>query len=264
MIRRAIAITVAVLLALVGTTAVLAYVKGADRRALAGQEAVKVFVAQQLIPAGTSAKEAVEQELMKTELIANKGVPDGALTAVGKSKQNLVAVTDIAPGEIAIASRFGSEPAASTAFNIPDGKMAVTVELEDARRVSPFLKPGNEVAIFTSGRERREPKKDEEKQDGECGFPEVCMTRTVLERATVLGVGQASTKLVDKDDEKTEHSPEAENVALVTLALTQHEAVRIVHLAHFGNMYFALLDSDSEVDETTGVSDLDFFAHTRK
>ncbi len=260
MIRRIIAVTVAVLLAMVGTTAVFAYVKSADRRALAGQEVVRVFVAKKPIAAGTPAKVAVEDNLMKQELIAAKGVPNGSLSAVTKTNASLVAVTDIAVGEIVLASRFGAEPVASAALNIPDGKMAVTVELEDPRRVAPFLKPGNEIAIFTSGKVRREPKKDEEKQDGECGFPEVCVTRTVLGRVTVLGVGETTTKVVDKDGENAEKASGAENMAQVTLALTQEQAVRVIHLAHFGNMYFALLDSDSDVDDTTGVSDLEIFA----
>ena len=51
---RVLAILIAVVLALVATAALVVYVNGADRRAIAGQEPVQVWVAVKPIPAGTS------------------------------------------------------------------------------------------------------------------------------------------------------------------------------------------------------------------
>ena len=59
--RRALSIVLAVLLAILGTAGVLAYVSHANARALAGQQAVTVLVAKGLIPAGTSAGDAQDQ-----------------------------------------------------------------------------------------------------------------------------------------------------------------------------------------------------------
>ena len=51
---RVLAILVAVVLALVATAALVVYVNGADRRAIADQDPVVVLVAKETIRAGTS------------------------------------------------------------------------------------------------------------------------------------------------------------------------------------------------------------------
>jgi len=56
--RRVLAVALAVLLALIGIVAVLAYVHKANERAIAGLKAVTVLAASQRIPAGTSASAA--------------------------------------------------------------------------------------------------------------------------------------------------------------------------------------------------------------
>jgi pilus assembly protein CpaB len=55
MSRRILAVVGALLLALVGTGAVFAYVNRADARAVEGQKAVTVLMAAKEIPAGTTA-----------------------------------------------------------------------------------------------------------------------------------------------------------------------------------------------------------------
>ena len=56
--RRVLTVTLALLLAVLGTVGVLAYVHGANARAVAGVRATSTLVAQQPIPAGTSASSA--------------------------------------------------------------------------------------------------------------------------------------------------------------------------------------------------------------
>src|SRR5947209_2121679 len=57
--RRVLIIVLAVALAAAGTGGVLAYVKNADARAIAGMKAVSVLVAQKAIPPGTTAQGAL-------------------------------------------------------------------------------------------------------------------------------------------------------------------------------------------------------------
>ncbi len=72
--RRVVTVALAIVLALVGTGLVLAYVNQANTRALAGQKAVTVLVAQQLIPAGTSASTAESQGLLHSQTLPAKSV----------------------------------------------------------------------------------------------------------------------------------------------------------------------------------------------
>ncbi len=181
------------------------------------------------------------------------------------ANEGQVALSDISQGEVLMSSRFGKEVPRPDSLDIPAGKMAVTVELADPQRVAPFLRAGDEVAIFTSFKNRRIPKKDEPKADGECGYPELCATQVVLTRVLVLGVGEATTKPAPKRKVDDEIAPSAqeeqEQRAQITLALTQKEAAKVVHLSFFGNMHFALLNDRSVIDkETAGVNDNNFFA----
>src|SRR5947207_8567999 len=96
--RRVTAVVVAVLLALVGTAAVLLYVRSADKRAVAGQEPVQVYVAQKFVPAGTTLSDAVADDLISQEMVAAKGVPSTPLPTMSPTSAQTVAVSDIQPG----------------------------------------------------------------------------------------------------------------------------------------------------------------------
>src|SRR5690242_3190453 len=98
--RRALTIALAVLLAVLGTGGVLTYVNHANARALAGQQAVTVLIARQLIPAGTSAAVAQEQGLLSTERLPSSSVPADALTAITPAISALVTDADVQPGQL--------------------------------------------------------------------------------------------------------------------------------------------------------------------
>ena len=132
----------ALLLAAIGTTAVLLYARGADRRALQGQEAVSAYVVRKDVPAGTTARKAIDDGLIVKELIASKGVPEGTLTSVDSGYENLVATSDMQPGELVLQSRFGTQAAVDGRLVVPEGKMAVSVALDDPYHVGPFLSVG--------------------------------------------------------------------------------------------------------------------------
>ena len=55
--RRLLAAFAALVLLVAGSLVLLAYVRGADARALAGARSVEVLVVEQLIPAGTAGDE---------------------------------------------------------------------------------------------------------------------------------------------------------------------------------------------------------------
>ena len=61
---RVLAILIAVVLALVATAAMVVYVNGADRRALAGQQPTYVWVAVKPIPQGMSGEDAQINKLI--------------------------------------------------------------------------------------------------------------------------------------------------------------------------------------------------------
>lgn len=264
--KRTLAVLVAVVLALVGAGSVMAYARSADQRAVAGQRAVEVFVTTDVVPAGTTANEALTAGLLSKTLVVSKGVPTGALTEVDSAAEE-VATTDIAAGEIVLAQRFGEQQEASEALAVPEGQVAITVQLSDPGRVSSFLRPGSAIAIYDTFTVR-----DAEDGDftptgvglaGEAGS--VNATRVLLPRAEVLAVGsvtvsgQAPPPGADGEGVTDAQPAEAVPTALVTVAVSPADGQRLVHAAQTGTLYAGLLGENTDAGALT-VEDRQLFA----
>ncbi len=148
--KRIIGFMVALLLALVGTTLLVAYVKGAEDRALAGEEVVEVFVVSGTIEKGTFAEDIAGR--LETELIPAKVLVDGAVADL-EDIDGLVAAVDLLPGEQLTHQRF-VEPSTIRTYarteRAPDGLLEVTLSLEPERVVGGSIVPGDTVAVVAS------------------------------------------------------------------------------------------------------------------
>jgi pilus assembly protein CpaB len=268
-------VTVAVLLAVLGTVAVYGYVHKADERAVAGQQPVEVYVAKADVPAGTSLKDAVDQGLIEKELVASKGVPGSPLSAVTPTTESLVATSEISPGELVLADRFGTQTVSTTGLAIPSGMMAVSVKLEDPARVGDFLTVGSEIAIFDTFNVQTADRSDvtpagDHIQDF---FPKTRATRVLLPKVKVIAVGattsSASTSSSSSSGGKgtqnvglastSSGSGPAQTDVLITVAVDQHQAAKLVQGIQTGTLYFALLTDSSEVTPGSGVTDRNLF-----
>jgi pilus assembly protein CpaB len=267
--KRILAGLAAVLLAVVGTVAVFAYARGADRRALQGQTAIGTYVAVKDVPAGTTAAKAVADGLIVKELIASKGVPEGALTSVDSSMDNLVATSSLQPGEIVLQARFGAVAAADGRLAVPNGKLAISVALDDPSHVGSFLSVGAHIAIFDTFNQIQKstastsvspltPAGDHIQDSHAFQRP----TRVLVPDVTVLAVGATTVGTTDKAKNSDNVQLAANDVSistLITLAVTADQAARIIHAERTGTMTFALLGSDAAPTTGTGVSDKGLF-----
>lgn len=244
MARRSVLLMVAVLIALIGTALIVLYVQGIDERAAEGQELVEVLVATDTIDAGEPVATSQEAGKFETREIRKADVVDGALSSIG-SISDLVATGTIYPGEQLIAKRFGNLGDTDTLV-IPDDKMAVSVELTDWERVAGFVNPGNEIAVFATAASpvAVTPAGDEIRRPG--------VTRILLTRAPVVGVGTTSvTSRTVKTDggEVTEEVPKT----ILTIAVTQEEAEKLIHADRTTDLTFALLTEDTKSVDKRGV-----------
>ena len=98
--RRFVAVLVAILLAIAGSVLVINYVRGADARAIAAQQPVKVYVAAKPIPAGTTLKDAQRTELIVESRVAADARPAGALQEITPDNNALLALSDVQPGTV--------------------------------------------------------------------------------------------------------------------------------------------------------------------
>ncbi|PKK14777.1 RcpC/CpaB family pilus assembly protein [Thermomonospora sp. CIF 1] len=219
--RRLITIVVAVALAGLGSLMVYGYVHGADERALRGQRAVNVLVAAKAIPA-----------------------PDDVLSRIEDVDSDMVTGSPVRPGEL-IRKPLLVPRGSSQTFTVPEGKIALTVELTDPQRVAGHVVPGSKVAVFltrrildSNGRPRGE----------------LTETRLLMSGIDVLWIGPAPK---DKSAAKTEGS------SLVTLAVTQRQAEKLVWSVSGtggGRLYLGLEGGSSELSESgSGVSSFKVF-----
>lgn len=242
MARRGSLLALALLVALFGTGAVFAYVSKVNSRAEASLSPVTVLVAKQQIPSGTTLHDADSRKLVTTTALPAKAVPAGALTSVG-DVGDLSALADIYPGEVLLRPKFG-QGQTTGALAIPDGTMAMSVELSDPARVGGFVVPGSQVAIF-----------DTYSADTSGNGPKT--TRMLLPRVPVLGVGATSTQQGKTVSAGKNDKPVASTV--LTVAVGRDDAQRLAHAAQTGQLYFALLSKSSNSGPTSGVTNSTLF-----
>src|SRR5262245_26764038 len=134
---RVLAILIAVVLALVATMAMVVYVNGADRRAVAGQEPVWVFVAKKPIKAGTSGEDAKNGDMIERHEVARASAVVVAVRSPEQLKGRFAAV-DIVQGEQLLLKRWvGSEDVAGRRLlPIPENYQALSIALDMQRQVA--------------------------------------------------------------------------------------------------------------------------------
>ena len=257
--RRVIAVFAAAVIALLGVVSVLLYARGADARAVEANQPSVVYVSKALIPSATTLKDAVRGGLLVKTTVPAKGLPAGALTQVTDANNNLLALTDIAPGEYVLESRFGTTPVGTKAIEVPAGMVAVSVQLTDPARVGSFVTPGTRIAIFDSYKIKAigDDAKSKALNDAD-----VNGTSVLLDDVLVIAMGDAalnpgSQAAPSQGDAKKEQA--AAPSFLVTVAVTPTNAARLIHGINNGQLYAALRSADLKMGTTPRVDDLNIF-----
>lgn len=221
---RLIAAVSAVVLALVGTVALIAYVRGADARALEGTRTVEVLVAKQSIAKNTPAADLVG-------LVAVKALPEMAVlpdrvTSLDQLAGQ-VAITELLPGEQLVGARFADPTSARSRDQggLPEGKQEVTIQLEPQRALGGHVAPGDTVGVLLSF---SPPLKEYN-------------THMRLQKVLVTRVQAAPLPAGQKDSAETEGAPAPMPTGdyLISLAVDAHEAERIVFAAEYGKIWLS-------------------------
>jgi pilus assembly protein CpaB len=224
--RRIIAAVLALVLAGTGAVLLLGYVKGADRRAMAGMETVNVLVVTALIPTGTSADALMK--LVAMQVLPAKAVAAGTLSSLA-TISGQVATTDLQPGEQLFASRFADPASLEDAeeIEIPPGMQQVSVSMERSRMLGAMLTPGATVGVFVSL-----------PRDGE----QPPMTHLVLHRVLVTTIGGDLPALPSEGEDQ---ATEPADMVSVTFALSAADAEKLVFGAEHGRLWLSLESMDA-------------------
>lgn len=249
MTRRIITITLAIMIAAIGTIGMLFYGLSADARARARiADAVTVVVATARIQAGTTGARIQADQLVRTERMPRSSVPGDALEAIGSDYEKLVVMSNVAEGQILLKANFGQASQVTSGLELPDGKMAVTVQTGAPQQVAGYVRPGSQVAIFLTYKLI-----DKTGQESK-----IQRTRLLLDKVEVMAVGTYTPPSDTKGDATTGATASSSNgTLLLTLAVDQKEAERLILGLNTGSLYLGLLTDAVQVKAGGGVENTD-------
>jgi pilus assembly protein CpaB len=231
--RRLFAAFAALVLLVVGTAVLVAYVHGADARALAGTRTVEVLVADELIPQGTPGSELTG--LVRTEMLPAKAALAGRVTDLS-SLTGRVSTMDLEPGEQLLASRFESpdDLQAPGTVAVPEGLQEVSILLEPQRAIGGRLAAGDSVGVVVS--------------------LDTPATHAVLHRVLVTQVQGAPAPV----DPAAEGDPETASAGapapasslMITLAVSAAQAEAVVFGIEHGTLWLTLEPEGADIGGT--------------
>jgi pilus assembly protein CpaB len=241
--RRKLLLAVAAVVAVLGVALVFVYAKGADARAADKFDTVEVLVANQKITPGESFDDALESGKFELADVSQAQVLDGA-DDQSTTFEGTVALTTIYPHEQLVPDKFGGadQIEATQTLPIPEGKIAISIAVEDAGRVGYFVRPGAEVAVISTLIDR--------------ATQAPIVTRTLLDRVVVLAAGDTSAIA---DTSSNEDTTDVGIKQLLTIAVTQRQAEQVRFAEKSGELSAALLNEASDVKPDEGVNDDNLF-----
>jgi pilus assembly protein CpaB len=219
--RRTVLLVAALVIAALGTTMVFLYVQGVNNQATHEQDPVSVLVAKKTIEPGTSYKDASDHASFEKKTISRDALVAGALGStaplVGK-----VTTTTIYPGQQIIPQMFGASGQVST-LNVPNDKLAISVQLDDPAQVAGFVDAGTSVAIFLTSAAKGGA------------------TRLLLPKVLVLAIGN---KTATPQDTTTNGTEAAVPTTILTIAVDQQDYQRVLFGSTHGRLNLGLLGKD--------------------
>jgi pilus assembly protein CpaB len=251
--RRILIILVAAVFAGLSAVAVVAYTNGADRRAIEGKKGVWVLLAIDTIPAETTGAQIRSRRLARQVLMPAEAVPDGALAKIDDELADRALNTMLHPDQMLMAGQFAEAsapaPSASPTFALPADKIAISVELGIAPQVAGQVDPGDEVTVFLTY-----PKAPKEGA--------LQTTLALLSEIPVLNVGEkpapnawpTSTPVpAPAPSASPAEAPEPEELEryVVTMAVTQPEATKLIFGSNTGLLHLGLLGPSASVAPVT-------------
>ncbi len=251
-------LVIALVLAVAAGIAVFAYTSSAKQVVQNTEQVQEVLVAKQVVPVGTTLYDARVQGMLETDKYPVGTLPAGYLTkdvANDDSAAKLrVAQVSIAKGMILSASNFGqvsdSKPNLGP-LQVPAGKFAVAVTLADADHVGNFIVPGVDVAVFCTIDQATGA------SGGASGSSTttITSTRLLVERATVIGVGNAATVAAANANIATNKNSNG----LITLAADQMQTQKIIECSRAGQINLSLVGTGTVPTPDPGVPANDLF-----
>ena len=277
--RRIIGIVAAVLLALVGTVSLIAYVNSAKDDAVADEALVDVYVVDEFVPKG-AASETIAASV-SIEQVPARLKQAGAITDLA-SLGDEVAATDLQPGDQLLTARLAAQDA--VVEEVSD-KVQLSTLLEAERAVGGAIKKGDLVGVYLSfdpfdvevaGPQESDVADDaavqaaagqvepsfesvpgESEPTGPTKTPNV--TKLEFQQVLVTNVQTISAPVTnvstdDDDDEGADIEQVTGTQYVVTLALSPEQSERFVFASEFGKVWLSIQPATVTDDGTRVVN----------
>jgi pilus assembly protein CpaB len=230
--RRILGIIAAVVMAMVGTAALVGYVNSAKNKALAGEALTDVYVVNKLVPKGADV-ETIKSSV-SVDKVPNRLVQPGAITDLGVIGGEEVAGADLQPGDQLLEARLTQKDSAH--LEVTD-KVQVAAQLTPERAVGGTIAKGDMVGVYLSfdpfdtaapGTETTTPAKTPS------------TTHLEFQHVLVTNVQTTSEPVVEnKDSTGAKIQQVSGSQYIVTLALTPAQSERFVFATEFGHVWLA-------------------------
>ena len=224
--RRAPVVVAAVVIGAAAAVAVWSYLGQAEDRAFEGARLAPVFVVKATIRQGTTADQVIAEGRIGTDRIPSKFLPPNALTSLDAIRGK-VAVTGMLAGQILSADYFASAKGSSVfAQKIPEGQVAISVQVDAVHGVANLVRPGDRVHILVVTPEG---------------------SKTLFQNVDVIAVG--SDPATPSAPSQSGANP-AQESGLVTFAVPLAAAQKIALAAStpgIGSLYLTLVPPDAPV-----------------
>lgn len=260
-----------VLLALLGTGVLVAYVRSAEDRAVAGKELVQVILidGDRVVRAGTSADRIPLRVAQVPQETVVKNAVEDAIELAG-----MVASVDLLPGEQLIWDRLTEEEAYAEEqaaivgpTDLPPGYLEVTIPVPPDRALGGRLEVGETVALVGIFEGVRDPEVEDPNEDvlleataeDTLAFVDQTQlypnqsTRILAERVLITGIqaeelpieveapeivdGDEADEVVEESEPRITQAPTGNY--LISLALRAYDVERIVFAQEFGSIWLA-------------------------
>jgi len=260
--RKVLGITLALVLALVGTAALMAYVEKAKDDAVEDTEQVQVLVVTDTIPVGANLDD-IEAATALNDVPARL-VVDDALTSLEGLNPALVAGVEMQEGEQLLSSRL-LDPSVLSRVDVPEGLQEITLSLAPERAVGGVLRPGEHVGILLSFDPFENGGATDPNVPGDTTPTSIEPRRTpnvtnlTLQQVLVTSVqysvvdsqrrtDSATEDTVDEPAPVTTVNEAPSQVLLVTLAVTTSQAEQITFAAEFGHIWLTRQNDETDPD----------------
>lgn len=254
---RLLIIVLAAVLALAGSVAVLAYARNANQRAIAGLKTVKVIAAKGTIGPRTSLAEANREGLLITVTLPESSVPTQALRSTAGLAAGLVFSSTVQPAQLILRPMLvpATQFTANSVLPLSGTMEAVTILMCAQEAVPGYLAGGSYVTVYATfplGPSVNLQRTCE--TNHQALLPSSTRTIPLLERVQVLSVASRqpatlntpSGSSVVVDPVNSVAASLAPGTVLVTFAVTQSDAIKLIGYSQTDLPYLGLLPSTTK------------------